>query len=98
MHGRGFSEATWQQIETAKSTSGHRARVWAGICRALQWEPGTVDLILEGGEPVEASTGWPDVLTAIQRDDALDEVDKEILLTTYRRLSRKRLDRREEPS
>ncbi|WP_328339457.1 helix-turn-helix domain-containing protein [Micromonospora sp. NBC_00421] len=45
----GIDRATWSNAETgARRTAEHN---YAGIERALGWQPGSIDAILAGGEP-----------------------------------------------
>ncbi|MER7167278.1 helix-turn-helix transcriptional regulator [Micromonospora sp. NPDC000207] len=52
----GVSRGTWANVEAdARKTQPHN---YAGIEQVLQWEPGSIRLVNDGGEPVVAA---PDV-------------------------------------
>lgn len=64
------SDTTWSQIELAKA-DGFGAKTIAGVCAALGWSPDSIDLIREGGRPVEL---YPAI--AERRPNGPDEVDE----------------------
>ena len=68
----GISEPTWGLIENAKQDS-YKARVLSGVCRAMQWTSGSINLMLRGAEPVTLD-GVPGVsaqeLTVLLREAA----------------------------
>jgi transcriptional regulator with XRE-family HTH domain len=62
---------TWSSMEAGKrQTAEHR---YAGIERALDWEPGSIDAILSGRQPTARSTGDTQAIER-QRDEEIELV------------------------
>jgi DNA-binding XRE family transcriptional regulator len=73
----GISRETWAQIEKGIRTS-YSHKTLFGVCRALQWSPESIDLILAGKEPIEV----PDDGATLRR---VELVEKELasLMTEF---------------
>jgi transcriptional regulator with XRE-family HTH domain len=72
----GIARATWDDLETgARQTRQDR---WASVERALQWQPGSIAAILEGGEPIigeRAKVPASSLADAVARIRNLPDVD-----------------------
>lgn len=91
----GIKPRTLGDIERASRTSYNRTTI-ASLEHALQWRPGSVQAILDGGEPTAATTPAPaeprpadvsetelpdDALIRIMRSDLPDPVKAQIVRT-----------------
>lgn len=68
----GINRATWSALE--QGTRDTESYTYGGVERALNWAPGSIDRILDGGEPVLLDASRQDVgarLTEIRDDPDL---------------------------
>lgn len=54
----GVSSASWRKVEKAIDPPYRRATLVA-ICRALRWTDDSIDELLDGGQPTEATNEAP---------------------------------------
>ncbi|MET0419572.1 MAG: hypothetical protein ABW022_26455 [Actinoplanes sp.] len=103
----GISQRTLGDIESGRREGYHRNTL-ATLEHALQWAPGSMNAILDGGEPVtQAPAGAPpaanssdSALAAVMRSDKLTESDKakivKVLIAEQQRFERERAARAQE--
>lgn len=89
----GIDRATWTSAESAKRRTAEYH--YAGIEAALQWEPGSIDAVLAGGEPTKRITQSPpaadEEVELVLRDPRLtDRMKARIVDMIYARRERDR--------
>lgn len=72
----GISASTWRKVEHASEPPYRRSTLLA-IAQVLRWTPESIDLVLGGGEPVEA-TPHDVAPTSSSVEDRLDALEAQV--------------------
>jgi transcriptional regulator with XRE-family HTH domain len=71
----GVSPTTWGKVE--RGEDGVRRTTYAIVERVLGWEAGSVEIVLDGGEPVQGSE--PATVPRVRRTDFIAEWERSII-------------------